>query len=116
MLPLPWKPPRHEGYGAFMKNIAKSTRLATQDVKAVLCHASAFAHAEVKKNNKGRLVYIPPIGPQIDSMPKVLKTLELIREITAAELRARLASDGQQAEEEEGGGDGLESSLEVLNI
>ena len=50
---------------------------------------------KVKKINNGRLVYIPPSGPQIDSMLKVLKKLELIREITAAELPALLEQQQQ---------------------
>ena len=53
--------PRHEGYGALMKKIAKSTQLQTQDVKAVLYHAWTFAYAEVKKNKEVRIPGFEPL-------------------------------------------------------
>ena len=69
--------PRHEGYGALMKKIAKSTQLTTHDVKAVLRAAWAIAYAEANKNTEVRIPGFQPLKlrhkPTRKAGPKVMK-------------------------------------------
>ena len=69
--------PRHEGYGALMKKIAKSTQLTTHDVKAVLRAAWAIAYAEANKNTEVRIPCFEPLKlkhkPTRKAGPKVMK-------------------------------------------